>query len=109
MLLFRRLAAAKAERGDDATTATSAAAGPAAQNAGPVGLDGGSGSSSGNGGGGDSGGVGIPTAGTGGEELSGEKQKWAERIRKLAARTTVPEFTEQTVGIITGIIAGQSV
>lgn len=100
VLLFCRLAAAKDEKGD----VTAATAGAAAQNEG-AGLD--SGSCSGGGGGGCGGG--IPTAGGGGEEQSEEKRKWEESRRQVAARATVPEFTEQTVDIIAEFVSDQSV
>ncbi|CAM9260985.1 unnamed protein product [Pylaiella littoralis] len=97
-LFFCRLAAARDEKRD--ATVTTTAAGAAALNEG-TGLDGGSGGRGGGSGG-------IPTAGDEDHQHSDEKREWAEARRKVEARATVPEFTEQTVGIIARMISGQS-
>eukprot|EP00752_Nemacystus_decipiens_P010492 g9347.t2 len=44
----------------------------------------------------------TPTADGGGDEA-----KWAEALRALQSRATVPDFTEQTVDIIARIVSGQ--
>lgn len=57
-----------------------------------------------------------PTAGEGreeeedqSEEQTEEQAKLEEHRRSLASRTTVPDFTEQTIGIISRIASGQIV
>ncbi|CAM9697838.1 unnamed protein product [Ectocarpus fasciculatus] len=56
------------------------------------------------GGGGDHGA--LPT-GSEAEVRSEEYSKWAEALRNLQSRATLPDFTEQTVDIIARIVSGQ--
>lgn len=121
MFRFHRLAAAAAENYGKEAAPAGAAPAPAARteraetpantatvaadsSAGKLHGGGGAGSASGGDGGG---GYGALPTGSEAEGRSEEYSKWAEALRNLQSRATMPEFTEQTVDVIARIVSGQ--
>lgn len=115
MFLFRRLAAAAAENCGKEAPPAAAAPAPAREtpaDAATVAADSSAGNLHGGGGAGSSavgggGGHGALPTGSEAEVRSEEYSKWAEALRNLQSRATLPEFTEQTVDIIARIVSGQ--